>query len=653
MEDSSFLYLTNDETISKIDIDPRLIDSFKRVMQKIQLYFNANGYTSQRDYSTFLEEFLLKDIDGKLKIQCNNGPSKIGAAGLYWPKSPKEFLLIIDESVLETKNNDFVDSTLCHEFIHFLVMRSKHKYDSDVEIDFTNEALTEMLTQQIYPNSHAYEPQVSMMKFANLLTNKVNNYSMFLRGSIDSKGGASSWNNFISLVSEYQNQMKGKSFKLKEAIQNPLYIKAQRYIIEANIHPHLLKNFQDYERCIEILNNRPVPDNDRIEDFKNRMDKFLINNLGIHDLSMQKVLLDQLKRYRTINEKLEMYDEKDVIEFEILGRTIAFDENQKIYGNTIYTSYWDPNTGIFKIQVGNEIKSFSINNLDFKRRKKKLLDERSKISKKFTSNLLRNAKAVMSISKNKGLIKLECFELPIVGSTKFDKNYIYIATYEDRIEILDSAKILGKISDVNSSKYIGLTSMTNGAIYLNHVGQIENGIVFTALNNKQLINKSIQYLVSRLKERLTTEDICNIINNYIRKNNDVDGEEFSLEDLRELALTDYAKQKFDSMSSEEKNSIMAIVTDLAPKYIISTTKGNVEVSVLFGNEYTTAFLGESETLISRGENGVWDSYYAIVEKSNNEISNMNQRLNIDINGNINFDGLSYESGDIGVHHIRK
>ena len=59
MEDNSFLYFTNNDVISNIDIDPRLIDSFKRVLNKIQVYFNSNGYTKQRDYKDFLEKNLL------------------------------------------------------------------------------------------------------------------------------------------------------------------------------------------------------------------------------------------------------------------------------------------------------------------------------------------------------------------------------------------------------------------------------------------------------------------------------------------------------------------------------------------------------------------------------------------------------------------
>ena len=71
MEDTSFLSFTEDSIIDKIDIDPRLIDSFKRVMKKIQEYFNANGYTSQRNYKEYLERFLLNSGEQNMRFYVN------------------------------------------------------------------------------------------------------------------------------------------------------------------------------------------------------------------------------------------------------------------------------------------------------------------------------------------------------------------------------------------------------------------------------------------------------------------------------------------------------------------------------------------------------------------------------------------------------
>ena len=246
VEDKSFIDLSTEENLSKIDIDPRLIDSFKRVTDKLQTYFNANGYTSQRDYKKFFEEYLFKDMDSKLRIRVSDEPSKIGAAGLYIHNQGITEIHI-DETYLN--NEETLDSIFCHEFIHFLAMRGLAAVEyPDPEIKnggFINEALTEMLTQQIYPNSNAYQPQVNMLKFANLLTGNVNNYSLFLRGKVDCKGGASAWNNFYASANAYQLSCADKKFLMRDAINDSNYISAQRCIIQANISSHLISSFSD------------------------------------------------------------------------------------------------------------------------------------------------------------------------------------------------------------------------------------------------------------------------------------------------------------------------------------------------------------------------------------------------------------------------
>ena len=46
MDDKSFVNLISDDVIKKKKIDTRLKAPFKRVVKKLQAYFNANGYTT-------------------------------------------------------------------------------------------------------------------------------------------------------------------------------------------------------------------------------------------------------------------------------------------------------------------------------------------------------------------------------------------------------------------------------------------------------------------------------------------------------------------------------------------------------------------------------------------------------------------------------
>lgn len=122
MVDKSFTNLLIDKNLNRMIIDQELIESFKRVINKIQVYFNTNGYTSQRNYENFFEKYLLQDTKGKLYFQVSDEPSKIGANGFYRHGKDGKNIIVIDKSVLKM-DLEYIDSILCHEFIHFLIMR--------------------------------------------------------------------------------------------------------------------------------------------------------------------------------------------------------------------------------------------------------------------------------------------------------------------------------------------------------------------------------------------------------------------------------------------------------------------------------------------------------------------------------------------------
>ena len=59
MRKQVFLELTKEENLKKLNIDPRLVDSFKRVMIKIQQYFDSHGYSEKVDFETIINDYLL------------------------------------------------------------------------------------------------------------------------------------------------------------------------------------------------------------------------------------------------------------------------------------------------------------------------------------------------------------------------------------------------------------------------------------------------------------------------------------------------------------------------------------------------------------------------------------------------------------------
>lgn len=617
VEDKSFIDLLTEENLSKIDIDSRLVDSFKRVTDKLQTYFNANGYTSQRDYKKFFEEYLFKDMDSKLRIRVSDEPSKIGAAGLYIHN--QEITEIhIDETYLN--NEETLDSIFCHEFIHFLAMRGLDSVEyPDPEIKnggFINEALTEMLTQQIYPNSNAYQPQVNMLKFANLLTGNVNNYSLFLRGKVDCKGGASAWNNFFASANAYQRSCADKKFLMRDAINDSNYISAQRYIIQANISSHLLSSFSDYRKWVSILQQRPVIDNDFIDKLFTDMDRSLVSNLGLKNENLKDIMYRQLSDYRQISSALSMYDGKDVYEFEIAGHKAAIDKDRNLYSMGSYSSSWDPSTGILKLKVGDENLELDINTIDFTKRKKELLEKQQTVPKYFSSTSKDDVKSVEQVAKKEGLVKLEKFTLPNVTGKK-NPTVVYVATYNDRIEILNNPTKIGELENINSAQYIGLTStdLKVGAIYSKPLDSIDKGIVFSKINQKSLQSRTISLLASKITPTLNKDQIAQLIGQY-KQSDEYDVEDnLTDKDLQEFAISKYANIQYEKMSGEQKKVLYDEIIKSNEQFVISMKDGKVDVSLLFGSKYVTAFKGQSELLVDTKDNGLYNEQFEILSKT--------------------------------------
>lgn len=620
MEDKSFINLLSDENLSKIDIDSRLTASFKRVIDKLQTYFNANGYTSQRDYKNFFEEYLLKNADSKLRMMVSNEPSKIGAAGFYRHRQDAAEIHIGEEYL---EYDELLDSIFCHEFIHFLAMRGLDEIEyPDLEIKnggFINEALTEMLTQQIYPNSNSYQPQVDMLKFANLLTGNVNNYSLFLRGKVDCKGGASSWNNFFASANAYQKSWRDKGFSMSQAINDPDYIKAQQYIIQANIKSHLISSFDDYKKWFSILQQRPVQDNEFIDKLFIDMDISLLNNLGLRNENLKEMMYQKLLEYRQIPSALSMYDGKDVYEFEIAGHKVAIDKDRNLYGRVAlggYSSSWNPNTGIWELKVGNESLKLDINTVDFGKRKRELLEKQQTIPKYFSSNSKDDVKSVEQVAKQEGLVKLEKFTLPSIDG-KRNPTVIYVATYNDRIEILNNPTQIGELENIKSAQYIGLTSTDPkvSAIYSKPLESIDKGIVFSKHNQKNLQLRTIQLLTSKITPTLTSDQITQLVEQY-KLSNEYDIEDnLSPKKLQEFAIMHYAKAQYGNMSEEQKQALYDEVVKANERFVISTKDGKIDVSLLFGDKYITAFRGQSEVLVDTKGNGLYNEQFEILSKA--------------------------------------
>ena len=639
MEDTSFLSFTEDSIIDKIDIDPRLIDSFKRVMKKIQNYFNANGYTSQRNYKEYLERFLLNSGEQNMRFYINKiDPVNVGG---FYNKHRHE--ICINEDILN-RSIETLDSTLCHEFIHFLVMHNLEVGKADPNIiggGFINEALTEMLTQQMYPTSRAYDAQVSMQKFANLVSSKTNNFSKFLQGFIDARYSSHDWENFIWYANNFQNDFnKAGYINLGQAQTNENFIKAQRRLISLFICHNGKITIDEYIDSIKKLIDRPVKDSEYINNtIVSQLDKTLISSLGLKDTSLKEFLQQKLNELRDQIVTFKQYEGKQIYEFDFEGRKFTLDGNYNLHGNLVGMSRsWSPRNGIMTLILNGKKLILNVNELDFGAREREITQKIKELSSYFSKEASKDLSFISQAAKGNGkLTKIEKFTIPVFDSkTKQKSATIYVATYEDRIVILNNASKICNIENLDLNKYIGMTS-TNpnvAAIYSDKLGSIEKGIIYSVLTSKAVERRAIALYANQLENLLSQEQLNLAIQEY---RNSEDYTEDTEENIRYEAIMLLAEKRFNSLNDEEKNKLFESVKKQNNRFVISTTNGKIDVSYVFGDKNQTAYRGSSEVLYDSKGTGMYNEVYDSISKNIvPEINNSQQSIPIDSNGNIIF-----------------
>lgn len=635
MEDNSFIKLTEEGTLEKINIDSRLVDSFKSVMKKIQDYFNANGYTSQRNYKEYLEKFLLNSGDKNMRIYVDKIES-IFLGGFY---DKLEHEICINENILNSKQEN-LDSTLCHEFIHFLVMHDLQEGKAEPEImngGFVNEALTEMITQQMYPESNAYDAQVSMQKFANLVSGNTNNFSRFLQGFIDARYSSPDWENYREYTNKFQNDFnKAGYISLKQAQSNNNFIEAQRKLISLFIRPYGNKSIEEYIDSISKLIDRPVQDSEYINNrIISQLDRKLISSLKLKDENLEQVLQQKLTELRNQIANLKQYGGKKIYEFEFEGRKFTLDDENDLHGNLIGASRsWNPRKGIMILNINGKELSLNVNEIEFEEASQRIKE----LSSYFNKEASKDLSFIGQASKEQGdLTKIEKFTIPVLDAKTKQKNItIYLATYKDKIVILNNASKISDIEHMDLNKYIGITStdLKTAAIYANKIGSIEKGTMYSILSDEAVKNRAINIYAKQLQNSLSQEQLNSAVQLYKTSEDFIDDTE---ENIKDEAIRLLAEERFGSISDEKRNELFEIVKNQNTKFIISTEDGKIDVSYVFGDKYQTAYKGSCEVLYDSTSTGKYNELYDSISK--NVIyknTSSKQFLTIDKEGNIIF-----------------
>lgn len=570
MEDTSFIDLTKEENLSKINIDPRLIEPFKEVMKKMQAYFNASGYTEKINYTEYFKKYLIgKDF----KIQVNDLPSKIGAAGFYEKDKNR---ICIDEKEL---NEESLQGSLCHEFIHFLVM---HGRETGVPT-FINEGLTESLTRKMYPEDNAYEPHVRMMEFENILKHVEINYVSFLEGKFPYLPG-----DIDDLMNEYHEKNAGNYYNFKNAQNDDNYINVQREILENFLG--YIKNIIDFGEYVEILNclrRKPVADEEWINKYLESIEKCVTRN--IKNSKIKQSMLKKLKEYRKIKQELGKYPAPDKYIFEFNGEKFVVTinkVNEKTYRSEVYNEFTRKLRYSFGLAfcLEDDDKEITINTLDIFLKRQKLEIQERQLRELLGSMSREDEIALTSISDKDKLVKLEKIQLPQINS----KNplVVYLAIYQDRVELIGSATKIRTVKNLQISRYIGFNE---NCIVGEPLHKTDDAIVCVPVDEKEVKEAAVRH--------------------------------YRGEDKKNQGIT---LSDFEKLSNEIQQKYLEKVLEGLQQFVIYRKDGNFEVGLMYDKK--TAFIGKKCTLIDPKGNGLFNDYFDAInnERAANQVVDLQQ-----------------------------
>ncbi len=321
MSSSPFLELLTKENLKKIKIDRSLIPVFQEVMFRMDSYFQQNHLIEVRDWHSFFEKYLLTPSREQLSIVLNkqNRESAYCVAGTYSPEQRTITMYPVGST-----NFEFMCANFCHEFIHFLVMHETNCLNyrpSDSPV--LNEGMTECLTMGIMDRgtSSTYFSEIQLAKLYCQMNQNNQPVEHFLNNQFATEYNFYEMANFI---------IQSNNFNRNNSLSALLHV--QRTLITDGLKNWQLHSFDELDKVLTIINNRPQFDSHGItEIFEMMIDTYLSDKKLTSDQKAK--LKEKLMIFCELKNKAQLYGNQEVAECKLDDLEIAFDKQLHSYKN--------------------------------------------------------------------------------------------------------------------------------------------------------------------------------------------------------------------------------------------------------------------------------------------------------------------------------
>ena len=515
-----FLYLKSH--IKDLDIDEKLIPAFENILVKLNDYFKKTGLYKTKDYYKIINIYLLSK---KIKFRVSDEPSKIGANG-YYDMQKNE--IVIDEKTV-ANSQAFLETTLCHEFIHFLAMNGKNMFPIDRPI---NEAYTESLTRKVLQSKKtwSYESFVRMINFMNQLYDIQTNYYDFMSNLSFFYPNLVQYE-FKKKLYQYYKNYEEKGFNIRIAITDEDYIESQRELLKSKIKH--IKTIEDLEKFLTLLDNRPVKDDKYMKTYYKDLAKSLAKNLTGIDSSYNQIIEKLI--IKLINDKIE--EKEKVFVFESFNRDLTYDrKTNTISGNT---------TG-----------------LDIK------IDE--------DSIYIRNGNMTEIVNRNRD----QGLDLIIAEDKRLIRQYTKRSNKEILLRILSNSRDVKEIQQVHLDKsdiekIDKSISMPNGGLDLFIVSTNKQILVLDhSISTGIITKKDLEgYLMPIYDKKNIPNKVLISVGAKIYKKSLSDEERENRSSYDDEKYEDEFINKYEALSEEEKSVYLDKIIDRLPKFTIIREHG--------------------------------------------------------------------------------
>lgn len=271
---------------------------------------------------------------------------------------------------------------LGHEFIHFLVHHSIDLMFSDrwAGERFIDEAYTELLTRYIFGSKTIYYgPIPDLLDFFNKVTEESVNFKILLSHQLPTMIRNNHYPMSFRIYGDNcLDKFENGEYENGEYQNDEDYLNIQRSIILERLNL-TINDFNDLKHILNLLANRPALDEEWIKNYITIKAQNMLDTLDNEDKCL-------IYRYIDLYNDLNRYNKKDVFEFCLGNKIIAYDGNF-LYNMTEDINYYFTYKESKQILKFNDEKGNSyvldFQNIDLSKRKRIIYEELEQIEELF------------------------------------------------------------------------------------------------------------------------------------------------------------------------------------------------------------------------------------------------------------------------------